>query len=128
MRKAAAGLPRSKSLLRNIVRDSVSSRTGLRGKKSELLRDAFQSKQILRFISKVVASFYGDKSGQSHQLHFGFPRALHFEQTAPAMAGGRGFFHGVAGHDDSEYRGAGYFGGPQGNAPQHEVRAGQLHA
>src|SRR5579859_2688896 len=128
MRKAAAGLPHSKSLVRHIMRDSLRSRTGFRPWQSGRRKDVFESKQFLRFISKVVASFHGDKSGQTHQLHFGFLRAVHFEQTAPAMAGGRGFFHGVAGHDDSEYRGAGYFGGPQGDTAQHEVRAGQLHA
>ena len=44
------------------------------------------------------------------------------------MAGRGRILHGVVGHDDSEYRGAGYFGSAEGDAAKHEVGAGELHA
>ena len=43
------------------------------------------------------------------------------------MAGGGGVFHGVARHDDSEYRGADHRGGARRGSAEHEVGAGKLH-
>jgi hypothetical protein len=43
------------------------------------------------------------------------------------MAGGGGVFHGVARHHDSEHGGASHFGGAEGDASEHEVRAGELY-
>ena len=49
------------------------------------------------------------------------------QQASPAVVGCSRVFHGVAGHDDSEYRGAGHLGGSACGSAEHEVGAGQLH-
>ena len=88
--------------------------------------------QFPGFVSKVIVRLHAAKSSQFHcprpNLSDGPAVPIDFQQAALAVAGGGRVFHGVAGHDDSEHGGAGYFGSTEGDAAQHEVGAGELHA
>jgi hypothetical protein len=84
--------------------------------------------KTFRFASKVVVSLHRHKLNQLHHFVADSSRAVRLKQAVATVAGGGGVFHGVAGYDHSEYRGARDFGGAQSDAAQHEVRAGELHA
>ncbi len=90
---------------------------------------AFQ--QEFAFVSKVVVTLHDKKSEQTHENEEaidGSRRAYRLEQATFALAGGGVIFHGIAGHDDFEYGRTGDFGSAEGDAAQHEVGAGELHA
>src|SRR5258708_5856280 len=92
------------------------------------LRLPGEIEKTFQFVSKVVVPLHGHKLHQVNQFAANLIRAIRFGHAAPAVAGGCGVFHGVAGHDDSEYGGACDFGGPQGDAAEHEGGAGELYA
>src|SRR5277367_1074421 len=67
------------------------------------------------------------ESARSDRISFIAIIASLVQQATAALAGRRGVVHGVAGHHDSQYRGANDRGRTPRCSAQHEVGAGKLH-